>query len=68
MSTENQIKLKFLSVDFPVVNFHSDKQLSENQEINIDIDPKVFFPKEFPNHFKIIQEVNVSVTDTFNLF
>jgi preprotein translocase subunit SecB len=68
MSTEIQIKLKFLSVDFPVVNFHSYKQLIENQEININIEPKVFYPKELPNHFKIIQEVNVSVADTFNLF
>lgn len=68
MSTTNQIKLKFTSVDFPVVNFHSDKQLLDDQEININIEPKVFFPKDFPNTFKIIQEVNVSVKDTFNLF
>lgn len=68
MSTENQIKLKFISVDFPVVNFHSDKQLTENQDVNINIEPKVFFPKDYPNHFKIIQEVNVSVSETFNLF
>ncbi|WP_396188073.1 protein-export chaperone SecB [Flavobacterium sp.] len=68
MSTETQVKLKFISVDFPVVNFHSEKQLTENQEINIEIEPKVFFPKENTNHFKIIQEVNVSVNDIFNLF
>lgn len=68
MSTETQVKLKFLSVDFPVVNFHSEKQLLPNQEINIDIEPKVFIPKENTNHFKIIQEVNVSVKDIFNLY
>lgn len=68
MSIKNQIKLKFVSVDFPVVNFHSDRQLTESQGIDISIEPKVFFPKEHSNHFKIIQEVNVSVADTFNLF
>lgn len=68
MSTETQVKLKFISVDFPVVNFHSEKQLTENPEIKIEIEPKVFFPKENPNHFKIIQEVDVSVKDVFNLF
>lgn len=67
MSIETQTKLKFISVDFPIVNFHSEKQLKENQEINIDIEPKVFFPKENSNHFKIIQEVNISTNDTFNL-
>lgn len=68
MSTETQVKLKFISVDFPLVNFHSEKQLKEDQGINIEIEPKVFFPKEQPSHFKIIQEVNISVNDTFNLF
>ena len=68
MNTENQIKLKFLSVDFPVVNFRSDKQLLDNQEIHIEIEPKVFFPKDFPHHFKIIQEVNVTVSETFSLY
>ncbi|MCZ8298507.1 MAG: protein-export chaperone SecB [Flavobacterium sp.] len=68
MSIETQVKLRFLSVDFPVVNFQSEKQLLENQEINIDIEPKVFFPKDNKSHFKIIQEVNISVDEVFNLF
>lgn len=68
MSIETQVKLKFISVDFPIVNFHSEAQLTKDQEINIEIEPKVFFPKEQLGHFKIIQEVNVSVKDTFNLF
>lgn len=68
MSTETQIKLRFHSVDFPVVDFRSKKQLSENHEIKIEIDPKVFFPKEDPNHFKIIQDIHVFVEDVFDLF
>lgn len=68
MSTETQIKLKFHSVDFPVVEFQSKKQLLEDPEIKIDIEPKAFFPKEYPNHFRIIQEVHVFVEDVFDLF
>lgn len=68
MNTETQIKLKFHSVDFPVVDFRSKKQLVENQEIKIEIEPKVFFPKEHPNHFNIIQNIHVFVEDVFDLF
>ncbi|MGC4130258.1 MAG: protein-export chaperone SecB [Bergeyella sp.] len=68
MSAETQIKLKFSSVDFPVVNFNSDQQFTGEQGININIEPKVYFPKDNPNHFKIIQEVHVSADNTFNLF
>ena len=67
MSTETQIKLKFHSVDFPVVDFQSRKQLTENPEITIEIEPKVFFPKEYPNHFKIIQDIHVFVEEVFDL-
>ncbi|WP_367914800.1 protein-export chaperone SecB [Leadbetterella sp. DM7] len=68
MSTETQVKLRFLSVDFPVVNFHSEKKIVDNQDINIKIEPKVFFSKGSKDHFKIIQEVNVSAHEAFNLF
>lgn len=68
MSTETQIKLKFISVDFPVVNFNSEKQFSGEEEISVNIEPKVYFPKDDSNHFKIIQEVQVSVENTFNIF
>ena len=68
MSAETQIKLKFLSVDFPVVNFNSDQQFTEEQSIKINIEPKVYFPKDNPNHFKVIQEVHVSADNSFNLF
>ena len=67
-STETQIKLKFHSVDFPVVDFQSKKQLIEGVEIMIEIEPRVFFPKEYLNHFKIIQEVRVFAEEVFNLF
>jgi preprotein translocase subunit SecB len=68
MSTETQVKLKFLSVDFPVVNFNSEKQFSGEQGFMVNINPKVYFPKDAPNHFKIIQEVEVFVEETFKIF
>lgn len=67
MSTEQQTKLKFISVDFPLVNFQSEKLLREEQVIDVDITPKVFIPKNNPNVFMIIQDVNVSVEGAFNL-
>lgn len=67
MSTEQQTKLKFISVDFPLVNFQSEKLLRDEQVIDVDITPKVFIPKNNPNVFMIIQDVNVSVEGAFNL-
>ncbi len=68
MATEPQVKLSFISVDFPVVNFTSEKQFLGEGEINIGIEPQVYFPKDNNKHFKIIQEVTVSVQDTFKIF
>lgn len=68
MSAETQIKLKFISVDFPVVNFFSEKQYTGEEEISVHIEPKAYFPKEYPNHFKIIQDIQVSVDEIFKIF
>ncbi|MGL4956795.1 MAG: hypothetical protein ACRC9X_06420 [Bacteroidales bacterium] len=67
MSAEQQPKLRFRSVDFPVVNFQSKKRLTEDAEIKIEIEPRVFYPKKALNHFNIIQEVHVFVEDAFDL-
>ena len=68
MSIETQIKLKFLSVNFPVVNFNSENQFNGDKEITVNIEPKVYFPKGNSNHFKIIQDVQVSVENVFDIF
>jgi preprotein translocase subunit SecB len=70
VKVSNQIQLKFHGVDFPVINLNSEIPFlhSEESVINIDITPKVFYPKEDPNHFKIIQEVKLSSDKHFNLF
>ena len=70
MEVSNQIQLKFHGVDFPVINLNSDEPFfpNEGKEINIDITPKVFYPKERPEFFKIIQEIKLSSENYFNLF
>lgn len=68
MSTETQIKLKFHGVDFPIVDFKSRERLTKTSEIKIEIKPKVFFPKEQPNHFQIVQDIHVFVEEVFDLF
>lgn len=70
MEVSNQIQLKFHGVDFPVINLNSDVPFFHNEEseINIDIKPRVFYPKEQPEYFKIIQEIKLSSDNYFNLF
>lgn len=70
MEVSNQIQLKFHGVDFPVINLNSDEPFFQNEEngISIDITPKVFYPKEQPEFFKIIQEIKLSSDKYFNLF
>ena len=70
MEVSNQIQLKFHGVDFPVINLNSDEPFFHNEEngINIEITPKVFYPKEQPEFFKIIQEIKLSSDKYFNLF
>lgn len=70
MEVSNQIQLKFHGVDFPVINLNSSDFLLQNEEnkINIDITPKVFYPKDQPDTFKIIQEIKLSSNNYFTLF
>ncbi len=70
MEVSNQIQLKFHGVDFPVINLKSDEPFfqSEVNSVNIEITPKVFYPKEQPEYFKIIQEINLSSDKFFSLF
>jgi hypothetical protein len=60
---------KIHGVDFPVINLNSEEHFLQGDENNIDIDiaPKVFYPKELPQYFKIIQEIKLTA-DTFLAF
>lgn len=70
MEVSDQIKLKFHGVDFPVINLNSDQAFirSEDNKIHIDITPKVFYPDDHPEYFKIIQEVRLVSEHYFDLF
>ena len=70
MEVSNQIQLKFHGVDFPVINLNSEGHYFQSEDNNIDIDitPKVFYPKEEPEYFKIIQEIKLTADNFFSLF
>ncbi len=70
MEVADQIQLKFHGVDFPVINLKSENPFvqSPGNIIIIDIKPKVFYPTEQPDYFKIIQEVTLSSSNFFELF
>ena len=70
MEVADQIQLKFHGVDFPVINLKSENPFvqSPGNIININIKPKVFYPTEQPDYFKIIQEVTLSSSNFFELF
>lgn len=70
MEISKQIQLKFHGVDFPVVNLNSEKPFVHDADnnISINISPKVFYPKDQPEYFKIIQEIKLSADKYFNLF
>lgn len=67
MDIKTQPRLRFISVDFPVVSFNSENNLN-SEDIDVQIEPKLFIPQNQNKHFKIIQEVKVSVENVFNLF
>lgn len=67
MDIKPQSKLKFLGVEFPVVDFNSDKTSKRNENVEIKIKPLAVFSKKKPKCFKIIQEVTVFSEGVFNL-
>lgn len=70
MEVSKQIQLKFHGVDFPTINFQSEQIYVQNDEnsISINITPKVFYPKDQPEFFKIIQEIRLNADNYFDLF
>jgi len=67
MEVSEQVRLKFHGVDFPSVNFSASKPRDDaSSPINISITPKVFYPKDIPNQFKIIQDVKLTCEGYFD--
>lgn len=69
MDVSPQIALKFHGVDFPVVDFKSDKSLLgiNKKDIDINIRPQVFYPEGQPEFFRIIQEIHLASEGYFQL-
>lgn len=70
MEVKEQIKLRFLGVDFPSVQFSSAQQyISEksSEPLLINIIPKAFLPKDRLNVFHIIMNVEISLKGFFDL-
>ena len=69
MEVKQQPKMTFHGVDIVHINFDSTKIFISDGNIQIDVEtiPRVFYPANEPNHFKIIMNVSLKVSDFFNL-
>jgi len=67
MEVNKQTKLTFHGVDVLNVNFNALSPRTENLQIDINCEPKVFYPTDNLNQFKIIMDLELKVKDCFEL-
>ena len=67
MSVQLQNKLLFQGVSFPVLHFDANKTYDGTSKIDLNVTPKVFYPKEESMSFGIVMEVKLYCKDTFSL-
>lgn len=67
MESANQIMLRFKGVDIFRVNFASIKPFSNQEEVKMEIHPKVFYPEGSTQEFRILMDVKVSCASYFDL-
>jgi preprotein translocase subunit SecB len=68
MKVENQVSLNFYGVNIVDLNFKSYLPFkADENKVSINIDPKVFYPKDSPNNFNIILAVAISAENFFEL-
>ena len=67
MEIANQPNLMFHGVDFVNIKFDTLKQYDNKSGIDLNIEPKVFYPKENDLIFKIIMDITLLSEDFFNL-
>ena len=68
MDVKTQPKLRFQGVTFTNVHFDAFSIYDGSKTININIVPKVFYPKDDQLMFRIIMEVKLNCEGSFNLF
>ncbi len=67
MDVGNQPKLKFHGVDFINIKFNTDKQYDGQTGIDLNVDPKVFYPDDNELIFKIFMEISLHCDNYFDL-
>jgi len=67
MEVSNQPKLLFLGVDFVNLKFDTFQQYDNKTEIDLKIEPKVFYPEKEETIFRIFMEVSLVCKDFFSL-
>lgn len=68
MEVSNQPKLQFHGVDIVNVNFSSTDIYNGKSEIDLKVEPSVFYPSDNDKIFKIFMEVKLSCDKYFELF
>ena len=67
MEVANQPKLMFHGVDFVNIKLNTYQQYDNNTGIDLNIEPKVFYPEENLTFFKIFMEISVHCESFFDL-
>ena len=69
MQIENQPRIQFHGIEIIHTSYSSNKRYNKDIEapIDLDIHPKVFYPKDNPNTFSIIIEAFIEVKGYFTL-
>ena len=67
MEVSNQPKLSFHGVDFINIKFESNQQYDNESVIDLNIEPKIFYPESKSNVFKIFMDVSIVCENFFNL-
>lgn len=67
MEVEEQPKLRFVGVDIVNIDFQSERRLDQEAEVDMDVRPKVFYPEDNQQFFKIVIELSLVAKDYFKL-
>jgi|WetSurMetagenome_2_1015567.scaffolds.fasta_scaffold431172_2 preprotein translocase subunit SecB len=67
MEISDQPRLRFHGVDIIDLAFELFNKKEEEVQVNIDIDPSIFYPKDSENTFKILMQVKLEAKEYFKL-
>jgi preprotein translocase subunit SecB len=69
MEIKEQPRLRFIGIDFPSIDLKSTQPFIETEDsrVGVEIQPKIFYPKDQINQFKIVMHVRLSAEGYFEL-